>query len=410
MSQINAHKVLRGTTLKNGFLDNIAVPQAVTEQMRHRRDVIREHVRAGIRNWNDRIKKAELFESSPVIFGNIQPPALSPKFRMQGSQVYGTANDPAIKPPQELDLDDGFFLPVAFFEKHGASDPLVASKGLFSLVEAILLPLCQKQSWEMQTHKNSCIRVRFGDHTHYDLPLYAVSDEAYTRLVQKRLDEAVNAKDSLEIENRLDLAESFYDSFAPSDIRLAHRKHGWIDSDPRQLENWFVQKVDIHGEQLRRICRYLKAWRDYKWRDPDACKLSSIALMACAVRAYDELKGYVSPSRDDIAFKEVVARLPEYLSETIANPVPGKPDLNEDWDFQHRTDYVNKAMELRRKVNQSFETGNSQLRVLKCYELVLGGRVPEDQSLVTFELMVSKVKEYEPARTPQPNVRRSTSG
>jgi hypothetical protein len=61
---------------------------------------------------------------------------------------------------------------------------------------------------------------------------------------------------------------------------LAHRDEGWKPSDPRKLEEWFRAAVRQHGEQLRRVCRYLKNWRDNRW---EGCRLSSIALMACTV-------------------------------------------------------------------------------------------------------------------------------
>ncbi len=47
------------------------------------------------------------------------------------------------------------------------------------------------------------------------------------------------------------------------DIHLAMRNGEWKKSDPEQVSKWFNDRVTEHGDQLRRVCRYLKAWRDY---------------------------------------------------------------------------------------------------------------------------------------------------
>ena len=39
---------------------------------------------------------------------------------------------------------------------------------------------------------------------------------------------------------------------------------GWHQSDPLALTDWFKGRVKVHGEQLRRIVRYLKAWSDFQ--------------------------------------------------------------------------------------------------------------------------------------------------
>ena len=42
---------------------------------------------------------------------------------------------------QEIDLDDGVFLPVSFLSQNGGAHPIVASAGYFAAVERILLAL-----------------------------------------------------------------------------------------------------------------------------------------------------------------------------------------------------------------------------------------------------------------------------
>ena len=48
----------------------------------------------------------------------------------------------------------------------------------------------------------------------------------------------------------------------PPRVRLAHKLLGWIDSDPRPIKEWIERQVLLKSDQLRRVIRYLKAWRD----------------------------------------------------------------------------------------------------------------------------------------------------
>ena len=109
---------------------------------------------------------------------------LRPRFRMQGSGAYHTLNDPAHKPPQEVDFDDGVFLPTSFVNGGGMVEPLLAAKGYFIVVENILAPLCEDNGWKLIATKPTCVRVRVDNHAHIDLPLYAIPDEQFVELVE----------------------------------------------------------------------------------------------------------------------------------------------------------------------------------------------------------------------------------
>ncbi len=45
---------------------------------------------------------------------------------------------------------------------------------------------------------------------------------------------------------------------------LAHKTKGWIVSDPKAFKDWFIKKVQDNDEQLRRVVKYMKAWKEYK--------------------------------------------------------------------------------------------------------------------------------------------------
>ena len=244
------------------------------------------------------------------------PASLKPKFKMQGSFAYRTLNEPAHTPPQEIDLDDGIFVPVSFLNDNGRSHPALISSGYFRAVEALLTPVCRERSWTLVTDKPSCVRVELDDGAHIDFALYAIPDEEFEELVETEvLAKAMGAQDRAMLTEQIELAEDLYRGLREDQIMLAHREEGWKPSDPRKLEDWFRAALRKHGEQLRRVCRYLKGWRDYNW---EACRLSSIALMACVVTTYDEAAQAPADNRDDLALLEIADRLPDLLRGRIA--------------------------------------------------------------------------------------------
>ena len=89
-------------------------------------------------------------------------------------------------------------------------------------------------------------------------------------------------------------------------------------SDPRQINDWFVGAIDVYGERLRRICRFLKAWRDHN--QPHLDRVSSILLMVCAWRVFDDFGRPNVPERDDAALLLVARRLPVLLAGPVENP------------------------------------------------------------------------------------------
>jgi len=71
--------------------------------------------------------------------------------------------------------------------------------------------------------------------------------------------------------------------------------------------------VEAKGEQLRRVVRYLKAFRDWQWKSGGP---SSILLMAAAAPLFSKMD-----RRDDLALLEVLKGLPTALRSGVSNPV-----------------------------------------------------------------------------------------
>lgn len=402
---LNAHKVFKGTALRPGYLKALSLEENREQLLRAARDDIRQALREGMPQWQGLAKAQSLVESRHVALASQLPP-LRPRFRMQGSGVYHTLNDPAHKPPQEVDYDDGVFLPTSFVNGGGTVKPLLAAKGYFEVVEAILAPLCERKGWKLVSTKPTCVRIRIDNEAHIDLPLYAIPDQEFVELVEASahtmLVKGVAATDS-----DIELAGQVYMNLPEDRIMLARRDKGWIESDPRELEGWFVGAIREHGEVVRRTCRYLKGWRDYQWPKGGP---SSITLMACVVMVFDDLNGTLPENRDDLALQAVADRLEELFSQSIANPVLPDQNLDENWTLEERLDFKSHAAELKSMIDGVLNgTFHKQIAFSWLRER-FGDRIPDDELLIVIDSEEREVLAYEPAKVAAPFVPRTTSG
>lgn len=229
-----------------------------------------------------------------------------PRFFTQGSWAYKTLNSPAQR-PQQADVDDGCYLPLSFVSQ--TKRPSTAATVFFSAAEEALKPLIDTKRWMLVTDKPTCIRIVIGTYAHIDIPLYAIPDEEFATL---RASMESYGYDSLT--KAINNAERDVWTALPADkVLLAHREHNWMASDPRPVKEWFLGEVEAKGEQLRRVVRYLKAFRDWRWPSNGP---TSILLMAAAAPLFEK-----RDRRDDLALLDVVAALPTRLRAGVNNPV-----------------------------------------------------------------------------------------
>ena len=78
---------------------------------------------------------------------------------------------------------------------------------------------------------------------------------------------------------------------------MATRAGEWKPSDPGAVAQWFRDCSSVHGEQLQRICRYVKAWRDFHWTEGGP---SSILLMILVTQGF-----VANPRRADVSGRRV---------------------------------------------------------------------------------------------------------
>ena len=265
----------------------------------------RTEVRDCLRTGIPRVLKANGYMES----------VLRPRFFTQGSWAYKTLNSPA-QSPQQADVDDGCYLPMSFISQ--TKRPSTAATVFFAAAEEALKPLIEEKQWRLVTEKSTCIRIVIANYAHIDIPLYAIPDEDFVTLAKASME--IYGYDSLT--EAVNMAERDAWIALPRDkVLLAHRECNWMSSDPRPVKEWFLGEVEAKGEQFRRVVRYLKAFRDWKWPSGGP---ASILLMAAAAPLFEK-----RDRRDDLALLDVVAALPARLRAGVSNPVDESESLTE---------------------------------------------------------------------------------
>lgn len=238
-----------------------------------------------------------------------------PRFFTQGSWAYKTLNSPA-QLPQQADVDDGCYLPLSFVTQ--TKRPSTAATVFFAAAEEALRPLIEEKRWRLVTDKPTCIRIVIASFAHIDIPLYAIPDEEFVTLTKASMERY--GYDSIS-EAAVKAERDAWTALPRDKVLLAHRECDWMTSDPRPVKEWFLGEVEAKGEQFRRVVRYLKAFRDWKWPSGGP---ASILLMAAAAPLFEK-----RDRRDDIALLDVVSALPGRLRDGVKNPVEESESLTD---------------------------------------------------------------------------------
>ncbi len=322
-----------------------------------------------------------------------------PKFRIQGSWAYKTCNRPCLD-GQEMDLDYGVYLPVSAWEDNGLQ-PKAAAKAYFDLIEKALAPLVKREGWAFGEGKQTCVRVQLpGIAAHIDVPLYVASDVEFSRIVEAVV-KAMDAARSVEFADG-ELDEQQWHEF--DHVALAMRDGTWKSSDPRKVSDWFETETRrTNGEQLRRICRYLKGMRDFHWRSGGP---TSILLMICASKVWRSV-----PDRDDLALLHVLENLSALFGGPVVCPQVGEEDFNR-LSLKERESAAtwadDKAAVLRQVVYQS--RMNALVEAFGLLSKELDHRIEYAPDLVVADATAADIRSYPREVVPQPQHRESRAG
>lgn len=235
---------------------------------------------------------------------------VEPRFRTQGSWSYDTCVRPAHQPPQEMDWDYGVYLPVTTLQEN--YEPRIAARAYFELVEKLLKELCTDEGWTLTEGRETCIRIQVANWAHIDIPLYAAPEAEFARIQERvRVAKAAATYHFTELRESVSAGELPDLQWEQMDgIHVALRSGNWKKSDPEAISRWFRDCLAEHNEQLRRICRYLKAWRDHHWRDGGT--VSSVALMIAVGQEFEGVE-----RRDDLALEKAAKK----FAKAILNPI-----------------------------------------------------------------------------------------
>ena len=349
----------------NRFSDNISINDEQDQMLLSSRSEVRRAIRAAFTN-------AQLYlqNKSDITAEDIQwITTIKPKFMTQGSYAYKTLNAPCYT-TQDIDLDDGVYLPMSILN----GEPNANREWFFQIVDGALATLAREKGWKVG-EKDTCARVILPSQAHIDVPLYAVPDKRFVemstgfenlRKEHRRLSNAIYDADTVDSQPYLLNADEVY---------LATRESGWKKSDPLLIANWFKQEISTKGRRLRRVCRFLKAWRDFTWEHGGP---SSITLMICAAEAYPQ----DDQSRDDLALLNVVRALPGRLRGQVINPAASDEEVIYPRGNLPTEEFAVQAENLLHALETSISGAMAKEQVPAKMIARFGKRMPADSRLI----------------------------
>jgi len=335
---------------ESGFISKLDLTLSQKNYLKQCKIKIRDHLRDGI----------------SLIIKEQYETQIHPRFMSQGSSVYKTQNRPCSIPPQQIDHDLGCYLPLSYVEE--TDQPVIASKIFFEIVDELLELLVRKEKWvAIIKTKKTCSRVILNNEMHIDIPLYSIPDEEFHTVTEVAKSHNVILNDL-----RMDYISTDEWEEIKDQVLLAHREEGWKASDPRKLNKHFSRMFMVKGEQFRRICRYLKAFRDFYWKESGP---SSIYLMILA----DEIFISEMKSRDDLSLLNIINKIPEKLLMPRYNPTDRNEIIHIDEDdLKSFGNYIEKfGLDLNEAIYSNI-TSNKSCELVRRH---LGSRFPIHNNL-----------------------------
>ncbi|PWW40290.1 hypothetical protein DFO83_102108 [Idiomarina loihiensis] len=326
----------------------------------------------------------ELDDTARDVFIN-----LTPRFWTQGSFQYNTLNKP-FQAPQEMDIDDGTYMPMPVFE----TEPMIGHILLVLLVDASLKSLAaENPGWTFE-EKQTCGRIKIpNENTHIDVPMYAIPKEQFLQKQVAMESMAANRGGALDEATR----ESYKIDSESVNLALRSGDKKWMNSDPKIVEDWFNESCRRNGSHLRKVSRFMKAWRDAQW---DVGGPSSISLMAAVVKILDQ----VPLDYNDLSetMKVIAEHLPNEFRCGVESPDHTDDNLLFPKSGQHepRDWAIIDKLEQLHGILKSAEEANSKAEALAIINTAFGNRVT-DNTLITSASAAPALKE-DPSAAKEP--------
>ncbi|QBR02499.1 CBASS cGAMP synthase [Paraburkholderia pallida] len=386
---LNLNRLLYAQAHSDEFCSRITPDREQAMFFRECRDKVRDYL-------HPRISAA-----TKSVLGMREP--VFPRFRTQGSWNYDTCVQPYQHPPQEMDWDYGVYLPFDVWQENGPPEQM--AKAYFDLVETMLGELCLEERWTLATNKPTCSRILVTSWAHMDIPLYGAPAEEFAKVVEpKRLAKALGgvvmeaAADSAERQTWVEL----------DDVYLATRGGYWKPSDPNDVALWFEDRLveaGPHDGQLRRVCRYLKAWRDFHWKSDGP---TSVSIMIAVARAFQGIS-----NRDDIVLQRAAHELSLALADDLLEPGigGGDEDFNARLNNDGRRDASARASRLSQAINTARDLNFSQRHdAITALRSHLGDRIPNRPDWIQTDSTGDEIRNMLATKVAPPRVGASKAG
>lgn len=255
------------------------------------------------------------------------PSVRVPRFDMfnQGSYAIGTGIEPL--PGEDYDIDVG----LNFYLSKNDYSPIEVKQWVY---EAL------RTGNRTVEHKRPCVRVQYH---RADAELYHV-------------DLAIYSKSSSNWDNRAYLAKGFPGS--------GPENRGWEIAEPKRLIKICQQKFRYQEDQdqFKRVIRFLKRWKDLKFRTDGHERPTGIAVTACALNWFQRGARY-NPSNGRSYYDDLTAL--KNLTQAIINqfntwtgrvsvnlPVLPRNDLFEEMSDRQMENFKNRLEMLRDSLSQ----------------------------------------------------------
>lgn len=251
-----------------------------------------------------------------------------PKHCTQGSYAMKTAIMPL--DDEEFDLDNGIYLQGYSTNQNDWPSTNTVHTWVKSAVDG--------HTSKAPVDKNTCIRVIYEDKYHIDLPIYIMGEN----------------------------------SEGNSIAYLAHKSKGWIESDPKAFTQWFQEFINNNGQQIRRMVKYLKAWKDFKDID---IKGMAITILVCNNFSITE-------KRDDISLLDTVTNIIDVLEDSFHcyKPVtPTDEDLFANISETSKNQILSGLNSLKKKLDIAINEKSNEKEATDILQKLFGNRFPDGE-------------------------------
>lgn len=281
-------------------------------------------------------------------------------FQTQGSFIMDTIIKPLM---DDFDLDDGVYF-QGKQSREERPEPKIFHAWVVNAVD-------KDNDYETVTDKPTCVRVKYKNGFHIDIPIYYAEGFDSPDLAETIKDWMLSNPVEFIAWFEEKTKSGFEKAFIYESLQYAERYDKWLTD---------IRKADC---QLRRLVRYMKAWADLKKKEMP-CGIIMTILVA---------ENFAVDERDDIAFRDTLIGVRNYLNRNgFKCPRPTSPAGEDLFESTSEADkeYFRKALNaLIESANKAVDAENEK-DACKEWEKHFGNRFPCHLAKETPKPIVTK--------------------